>query len=307
MRASGSIIHLFQLMRAPAALLLMLVTAVAAPSARQPLPDRETFLAEARKRLVSNPDLRAQFAYRERRTEMNFNPLGRMGPGPEQVFEVFPGPTRDLTYRRLIARDDTPLSPREIADQDHEHLAKLEAHRRERAGESLRGRTRREALERERREEARQQADEVLGLFTFTLAGRAVLEGQPAIIVQFTPRADARPRSREARLAAAFEGRAWVHEHQFEVMRLEATATSDVSFGFGMIARLHEGATVTLVRRTFDVGRWLPVESRFEGTGRALLLRRVTIKSVYEYSDYRPFDPDRLVVMLAGSGRTASQ
>ncbi len=294
-------------MRVPAALLLVSVIAVAAPSARQPLPDRETFLAEARKRLVSNPDLRAQYAHRERRIEMNFNPLGRMGPSPQQVFDVFPGPTRELTYRRLIARGDTPLPPREIADQDREHLAKLEAHRRERAGESARDRTRREALERQRRDEARQQADEVLGLFTFTLAGRAVLEGQPAVIVQFSPRPDARPRSREARLVSAFEGRAWVHEHQFELMRLEATATRDVSFGFGMVARLHEGATVSLVRRPFDVGRWLPVESRFEGTGRALLLRRVTIKSVYEYSDYRVFDPDRLAAMLAGSGRTTSQ
>jgi hypothetical protein len=292
-------------MRVPAVLLLALVAAGLVPSAEQRLPDEATFFAETRKRLESNPQLRARYAYRERRTEMHLNPFGRLGPGPVQMYEVFPGPTPALTYRRLVARAGEPLPPREITAQDREHLAKLEAHRKERETESAGDRARREARERARSAEARAQADEVLGLFDYSMVGRVTLDGHPAIIVRFSPRADARPRSREAKVAAAFEGRAWVHEHQFEVMRIEAAAVEDVSFGFGLIARLHQGATATLVRRPFTGGGWLPRESRFEGTGRALLLRRMTVQYVYEYSDYRPFDPDRLAAMLSGADPTA--
>jgi hypothetical protein len=292
-------------MRVPAVLLFALVAAGLVPSAEQRLPDEATFFAETRKRLESNPQLRARYAYRERRTEMHLNPFGRLGPGPVQMYEVFPGPTPALTYRRLVARAGEPLPPREITAQDREHLAKLEAHRKERETESAGDRARREARERARSAEARAQADEVLGLFDYSMVGRVTLDGHPAIIVRFSPRADARPRSREAKVAAAFEGRAWVHEHQFEVMRIEAAAVEDVSFGFGLIARLHQGATATLVRRPFTGGGWLPRESRFEGTGRALLLRRMTVQYVYEYSDYRPFDPDRLAAMLSGADTTA--
>jgi hypothetical protein len=275
--------------------------AAAAPAGMQPLPEAESFLAEARKRLTTNADLRARYAYRERRIEANLNPFGRMGSGPEEIYEVFPGPEPELVYRRLVAREGRPVPAHEIAAQDREHLRTIERHQRDRARESARDRARREARDAAEREEARALADEVLGLFDFSLVGRDTHEGHPAIIVRFVRKADAAPSSREARVAAAFAGRAWIHEHEYELMHLEGVATEDVSFGFGLLARLHEGATVSLRRRPFG-GHWLPVESRFDASARALLVRRTDFQAVYEFSDYRPFDPQRLVAMLRASG-----
>jgi hypothetical protein len=85
-------------------------------------------------------------------------------------------------------------------------------------------------------------------------------------------------------------GQAWIHETEHQLMHLEAGAVDDVSFGFGMIARLHEGAKA-LVTRTEVSGVWLPSETRFAGTGRALMFRKVTIDYLREYFDYRPFNP----------------
>jgi hypothetical protein len=280
--------------------LAVLVAAGVAWPVQAPLPDTTAFLREVRVRLASNDELRAGYAYRERRTQINLNPFGRMGSGPVELFEVFPGPEPELTYRRLIERDGRALGPREIAEQDREHLAKLERHRRERARESARDRARREAREAEERAEAAERSDEVLALFDYRIVRRDRHDAHPAIVLEFEPKPDASPRSREARVAAVFKGRAWIHEHLHELMRLEATAMDDVSFGFGMIARLHEGATTRILRHQFEPGRWLPAESRFEGTGRALLFRRVTFNSVHEFFDYRPFDPSQLAAMLAG-------
>jgi len=291
-------------MRVSAVLLFLLAVVGVTVPAQTALPEEATFLAEARARLASNPDLRARYAYREQRTEMQFNPVGRIGPGPVQVYEVFPGPTRALTYRRLVARGGAPVPARAIADQDREHLAEIHAHERARTSESAGARAERETRDRQRRQEAQAEAEEVIGLFDFRIARRERVDGEPAIVVTFAARPEARPRSREVRLAAAFRGRAWVHEHEYELLRIEAEAVEDVSFGFGVIGRLHEGATATLVRRR-ALGTWLPVESRFEGTGRALLLRRVSLKSVYEYSDYQRFDPSRLAAMLAGGDAAA--
>ena len=66
------------------------------------MPDRESFFAEARKRLASNDLLQTGYAYRERVTEVRMNPFGRIGTGPVEVYDVYPVAGKALTYRRLI-------------------------------------------------------------------------------------------------------------------------------------------------------------------------------------------------------------
>ena len=79
----------------------------------------------------------------------------------------------------------------------------------------------------------------------------------------------------------------WVDEATREVVRAEATAIDSVSFGAGFVARLNEGATVSLTRERVDDGVWLPTAIRMKGNGRALLLRRMNIDYAIEWFDYR--------------------
>jgi hypothetical protein len=283
---------------APAALVL---AAVALADAQpQPLPAAEPFLAEARKRLASNALLQSRFTFRERVTEISLNPLGRMGTGPVHTYEVFPVDGGEMTYKRLIERDGRPVPRAEIAAQDRKFLAKYRSWQRELASE---GKSEREArLRKQAEEEARdrKQAAEVTALFAFHVERRELLRGSPAIVVSFRPKPGIQPHSREARIASSFAGMAWVHEHEFEVMRVEAESMSDTNYGGGVIARLHKGARALLTREKIG-DAWLPMLTQFSGTGRALLLRRMNIEFRREYSDYRPFDPSQLLATLAAS------
>lgn len=274
--------------------LLLATVALAAglvPVAAQvdPLPDRESFLAATRKRLASNELLQSRYTYRERVTEVQFNPFGAIGTGPIEVYEVYPVVPGQLTYRRLIERGGTPTPPADLLLADRQFLARYYQWQRDLAREGQderQARLKREATEREK---DRARAAEAVGLFQFTLERRDRLEGQPVILVRFAPRPNVQPRSREGRVAASFAGIAWVHEHEHEVMRVEAEAVDDTAFGYGVIARLHKGATALFIRRKFgDV--WLPVETRVTGTGRAMVFRKVNINYLREYSDYRLFD-----------------
>lgn len=253
------------------------------------LPDRESFLAEARKRLASNELLQSRYSYRERVTEVRFNPFGAIGTGPIEVYEVYPVVPGQLTYRRLIERGGAPIPQAELTLADRQFLARYREWQRNLAREGQderQARLKREAAEREK---DRARAGEAVGLFQFTLERRDQLEGQPVILVRFARRPNVQPRSREGRVAASFAGTAWVHEHEHEVMRVEAEAVDDTVFGYGVIARLHEGAKALFLRRKFGEA-WLPVETRVTGTGRAMLFRKVNINYLREYSDYRPFD-----------------
>lgn len=263
------------------------------------LPDRETFLAEARKRLAGNEVLQSRYTYRERVTRVRFNPFGQMGTGPVDVYQVYPI-ADDLTYRRLLERNGVAVPREELAEADRDFMARYQQWRRalEREGQDERtARLKRQAEERAR---DRARAEEAMGLFEFTLERRDTLEGQPVIVVRFKPKPDARPQSREARIAASFAGRAYVHEHEYQLMRVDAEAVTDTSFGYGVIARLHKGAKA--IARRHKVGdAWLPVETRMNGTGRALLFRKVEINYVREYSNYRLFEPSELPTLLASA------
>ena len=146
---------------------------------------------------------------------------------------------------------------------------------------------------------ARDQARlaEAIDLFSFTLVGRTTWEGQPAIIVAFMPKPDAEPHSREARLAKGFAGRAWIHEFEHELLHVKASAMDDVTFGYGMVARLNRGSVVEVTRRRVD-GAWFPVETHFQGTGRALIFRRFEFDYDRVYFDYKPFSPEELPARL---------
>ncbi len=277
--------------------LLLNVTAPVAQS--PPLPDQDAFFAEVRKRLASNDRIMSRFSYRERSTELELNPFGRMGTGPLVVHEVYPHPNDELSYRRLVERDGRPLTREELSEQDRRYLKELDDWRRRMAREGRSERDARTRKEAEALAKDEAQAGEALDMFTFTIAGRDTWEGQPAIVIRFEPRPDARPRSREGRIARAFAGQAWVHETEYEVMHVAATAIDDVSFGWGMIARLHKGSEVSFTRRKIN-GAWLPVETAFDGTGRALVVRKVTIHFRRAYYDYRPFEASELPARLSG-------
>ncbi len=265
-----------------------------------PLPDRDVFLAEARKRLASNDLLQSRYAYRQRVTDVRMNPVGQIGTGPIEVYEVYPVAGDDLKYKRLIERGGRPLSAAELEVQDREFMAHYRQWRRDlsREGKSERdARLRREETDRQR---DRAKAEEAINLFDFSLVRRDQLNGQPVIVVAFKPKNDARPRSREGRIASSFAGEAWLHEHEYEVMRVEAEALTDTTFGFGLIARLYKGTKAVFIRSKFgDV--WLPVETRVTGSGRAILFRKVAIDYLRQYSNYRLFDPAELPALFGAA------
>ena len=93
---------------------------VAAPV---PLVD-VAFLDEVRARLADAFRRDDDYAYRERRTEINTNPFGRVGTGDVELYEVYPSPTPGLTYRRRLTEHGVALSDAALVRQDREYQAR---------------------------------------------------------------------------------------------------------------------------------------------------------------------------------------
>ena len=238
--------------------------AVFAAQVPRPLPDHDAFIVAARDNLARSQREQFRFAYKERRTEFRMNPFGRIGTGMVEGFEVTPVDKGAVIVRRLVERDGKPVANGEVE--------------------------RVERKERRTRSDRRSSVDDIVATLNFVLDHRETLQGRDVLVVHFTPRENARPETSEGRLARVFKGSAWVDEAAREVVRVEATAIDDISFGFGLIARLHEGTTVTLTREAIDGTTWLPTSIRFAGQGRALFFRKLIVDQRIEWSNYRRVD-----------------
>jgi hypothetical protein len=228
----------------------------------RPLPAHEPFVKATRDNLLRSQREQFNYSYKERRTEFHVNPFGRMGTGGIEGWEVTPVENGTVILRKLIERDGKRVTDGEVD---------------------------RIKVKEERRREGRRTAmEDVVAILTFKMARREVVDGRDAIVITFTPKPDAEPETREGRIAKSFTGSVWVDEAAREVIRIDAKAVDTISFGFGLIARLNEGSTVTLHREPIDgAAIWLPTSIRFAGEGRALLLRKLNVDQRIEWSEYR--------------------
>ncbi|MGH9350185.1 MAG: hypothetical protein ACRD26_23270 [Vicinamibacterales bacterium] len=249
------------------------------------LPERDSFLREAREALARSQQVWHQYAYKDRRTDVHMNPFGRMGTGDTRVLEVRPSLDSQLTYRRVIERNGVPVPKHELDREDAEYRARVaEVARRTRDGDDSDGgaRERDDLLARRR---AQIVVNDVLNTLRFDLVRRELHAGRSTVVVSFEATSDARPATRQGRIAKVFKGHAWVDEASREVTHVEAVAVGDVSFG-GFIAKLYAGTRALARRREIEPGVWMPTDVRFTGEMRALF-RKARIDYAVEWFDYR--------------------
>jgi len=224
----------------------------------RPFPDPDMFFEAVRANLARSQDDQKLFAYKERRTELNLNPFGRLGTGGSRVREVTPVENGSAVTIRVIERDGKPVTDSEPVRRPLRMSAR-----------------------------GRRVVDDVAATLDISMSRRERLDERDAIVAVFKARPDAKPQTREGRIARDFSGEIWIDELTREVTRIDAKAIDDVAFGYGVLARLNKGATVTLRRELVHGNLWLPVSMRFSGEGRALLLRKLTIDFAVDWFDYR--------------------
>jgi len=224
----------------------------------RPFPEPQVFFDAVRANLARSQDDQKLFAYKERRTELNFNPFGRLGTGSVRVREVTPLEDGSAVTIRVIERDGKPVTDSTPVRRPLRMSAR-----------------------------GRRVVDDVAATLDISMSRRERLDGRDAIVAVFKARPDAKPQTREGRIARDFSGEIWIDELTREVSRIDAKAIDDVAFGYGVLARLNKGATVTLRRELVHGNLWLPVSMRFSGEGRALLLRKMTIDFAVDWFDYR--------------------
>ena len=279
--------------RTPGPMSVACLLAVTVAAQDRPLPDQAAFLRETRKHLHTDTSLQSSYVYVETRREQKLDERGRVLEESVKVLESYPGlPGEKSRWERLIAENGRPRPAAELEKVDRDRQRQAEAFARRLAEQPAKERARQERDQAEQRREFGAIIDDILVVFDIAMRGREAIEGHDTIALSLTPRPKAKPRTHEGRQMQKFALRAWISEADHELVRLDAEAIDTLSMGFGVLARLHKGSTLSFLRRKVNDEVWLPAAVHFRGGVRVALVRTLRRGGTSEFSGYRKFSVD---------------
>jgi hypothetical protein len=262
-----------------------------APAVSPPsIPDATELIGKVRANLQLDNKLLTQYTYLERRSDVRVSKLGKVTVGPERTFEVYPSGRRGRTYKRLVEVDGKRLDAAELDRRDEEHRQAVLAGVEREKNESPADRAARLKKDADDERERNQVVDDGFAVYDIKLAGQEARDGCQMTVASLTPRPNAVTRTELGGYFKKFKGHAWVCQDDYQVARIEMEAIDDITIGWGLLGRVHEGSKFTFTRKKVNGEIWLPAEAKFEASGRTLLFRKFQLFTVTSYSDYKKFN-----------------
>jgi hypothetical protein len=271
--------------------LALLVLFLTAPSAQdRPLPEYETFAAQVKTHLATDEERQSGYMFIERRTEQKLDASGRAKDESVKVFEVYPGLPGQDRYHRLIEEDGKAVLQGTLAVQDRERQKEVESYARRVSTNAERQKETRQR-DKERREYSA-AVDDLFRIYNIHMVRRESIEGHDTIFATLMPKDGVKPQTDDGKVMRHFKARAWISESDYELVRVEIEAIDDLSFGWGLLARVHKGTVATFQRRKVNNEIWLPEKVTWTASARVMLLKRLRLRGVSEFSGYRKFSVD---------------
>jgi hypothetical protein len=271
--------------------LVIALILTAAPLAQErPLPDFNTFAAQVRKHLSTDEERQSSYTYVERRTEQKVDSSGRPTSESVKVYEVYPGLPGQERYRRLIEENGQTIAPETLARKDRDRQQDVDSYVKAQSSESQRQKEAREHEKARRRTSA--AIDDLFRIYDIRMIRREPIDGHVTILATLDPKDGVQPQTDDGKIMRNFKARAWVSESDYELVRIEIEAVDDLSFGMGLLARVHKGTVATFERRKVNNEVWLPAKVTWTASGRVLLLRRLRLRGTSEFSAYKKFTVD---------------
>jgi hypothetical protein len=264
---------------------------IATPAAQdRPLPDQDAFAAQVKRHLATDEERQSGYTFIEKRIEQKLDASGQSKDRSVKVFEVYPGLPGEERYRRLIEENGRPVPAGDLAKRDRSRQKEVEEYSRKLSIASERTKTTRE--QDKARREYSAAVDDIFRIYDIRMLRREPIDGHDTIVATLTPIPGVKPLTDDGKIMRHFKARAWISEADYELVRVEIEAIDDLSFGLGLLARVHKGTVATYQRKRVNDEVWLPAEVTWTASARVMLFRQLRLRGVSEFSNYRKFTVD---------------
>jgi hypothetical protein len=271
---------------------VLCLAAIGSAAQERPLPDPLLFLQEVRRHLETDDERQSGYMYQQTRREQKLDRAGRPTTESVKVVESYPGLPGEPRWERLLSEDGRTVPPRELEKADADRRKHVEDYARKVAKDPAQERARQDREREHERRERTEALDDIFRVAEARMVRRETIEGHDTILFLLSPRPGVKPRTRAGNLVHNLSGRVWISEAEHELVRLEVEAIDTVSFGLGLLARLHKGSQASFQRRKVNDEAWLPAEARYSLSARVGLLAVLRRSATVEFSNYKKFDVD---------------
>lgn len=258
-------------------LILLLAAATALPGE----PDAREIIRQATERYEVARKAARLYTYVEREEEREMDDKGKVKSVESHTWDVTPLEGR--TYRRLIAKNDKPLS----AVDEQKEKERLEKHKNDDAETRAK---RQERLAKER-EDRRKFFLEIQDAYSFRRLADETLDGRAMYVLEGTPRAGFRPKTREASILPKLHGKLWIDKEELAWVKAEIEVTDTISFGLFLL-RVNKGTHMNFVSTRVNDEVWLPKSSFLQGSLRLALLKKYNGVVETTWRDYKKFQTE---------------
>ncbi len=238
-----------------------------------------------------NMEVARNYTYLQRQDESDLDSSG--SPKNHQIR------TWDVTlqegspYRRLVARNDQPLSAAEQQQEDQKLRNNIEQRRKETPEQ----RQRRIAEWERRVHKQREPARELPDAFNFRIVGEERLNGGDTWVIDATPKPGYKPKSSGAAFFPKVQARLWIDKNDFQWVKVDMESLDTITLG-GFLLRIAKGGHLLLEQVRINQEVWLPKRVSMEASARLLFVKGFHKSLDMTFSDYRKFQADSRVVSM---------
>lgn len=258
----------------------------------RPLPDLPTLLIALEKNQKKIDEIREDYTFTSKETEIEIDGKGNIKQKSEEVFEVFF--VRGRRIKKLVQKEGRPLSEseqRKEQERVEKRIREIEQRKKEADARAAKS-----AADQQKRGESRAEKDgDNFGISDFLRVCRLVnprrerFSGREVVVFEFEPRPGYKARNRAESIAQKLVGVMWVDEDAREVVRVEAQTMEAIRVGGGLLASLGKGAEFVFEQDRINNEIWLPRYAAVNFSARVLLVAGVKVHRTEQFSDYKKF------------------
>lgn len=182
--------------------------------------------------------------------------------------------TQEGQLARTILWNGQPLTP-ELRQKDEDRMRRLLSDPGERAKHNKR--------ERDDAEKARNMLKAIPDAFIFQYDG----EEDGCVRLTFTPNPRYNAPNRELQVFHSLRGKIWIDRAQKRLTRVEGSLFEDVTFGLGLLGRLHKGGTFKVVQQQVAPQHWEVVTLEINMSGHVVIFKTINVKHRQRLSDFQ--------------------
>ena len=239
-----------------------------------------------------NLEIARNYTYLERQEVRELDGSGKVRNTEAQTSDVTL--LEGSPYRRLVARNDQPLSLKEQNKEEDKLRKSVEERRKETEEE----RARRIADWERRRERQRDPLKELPDAFDFRMVGEEALASGEVYVIDATPKPGYKPKLPSAAYFPKVKARFWIDQKDYHWAKLDVETLDTISFG-GFLLRVEKGTRLIIEQAHINDEVWLLKSVTLRASARVALIKSLHEELLITYSDYKKFQVDSRVVSTA--------